>query len=210
MPARTTRQADLVVTLPFDPFIASLRGGGDRNAARPVAAPLGAFTAGGQHHLLATPDVGLAGFVMRNNTARGNPAQMCSPLDEQLRTLTTAGHQSLVLVPFYRTGVARPVTEPVGTFTTRDRYALAQGPAGVDLDDVLVRMLTVDEIRAGMAFPAGYRALGSQKTQVSLYGRAVTPPAAEVIGAALVEAIVGHDLPPSTPDGARPEDGEHR
>jgi DNA (cytosine-5)-methyltransferase 1 len=136
-------------------------------------------------------------MVMRNNTPRGDPAQMCTPATEPLRALTTTGHQSLLtwahlLVPYYGTGRAQPVTEPAGTLTTRDRYALAS-PA-INVDDVWFRMLEPHEIAAAMAFLPGYVVLGSKRERVRQLGNAVTPPVAEILIAALVEAITGEPI----------------
>jgi len=82
----------------------------------------------------------------------------------------------------------------MGTLTTRDRYALV----GTDMDhlvaDSTFRMLDVTEIRAGMAIPATFKALGDKRTQARGFGNAVTPAAAEVLGCALVEAITGTDI----------------
>lgn len=66
-------------------FIAELRGGGSKDAARPVTEPLATLTAGGTHHML-----------VRNNTPRGTGANLSTPVTEPARTITTAGHQSLV------------------------------------------------------------------------------------------------------------------
>lgn len=174
------------------PFIAELRGGS--SDARPVTDALATVTASGNHHGLVAP---AAAMVMRNNTPRGDLAQMCTPADEPLRTLTTAGHQSLItwqhlLVPYYGNGNARPVTEPVGTLSTRDRYALVRGE--VDIDDVLFRMLEPHEIGRAMSFADAYVVLGNKREKVRQYGNAVTPNVAEVIVSALVEAITGEDL----------------
>jgi DNA (cytosine-5)-methyltransferase 1 len=46
-----------------------------------------------------------------------------------------------------------------------------------------------------MAFHPDYQATGSQREQVAGFGNAVTPPAAEVLVSALVEAITGEPLP---------------
>ena len=175
------------------PFIAELRGGG--SVARSAAESLATVTASGNHHGLVTPDI--PAFLMRNNTPRGNPAQLCTGLDEPVRTLTAAGHQSLVtweslLVPYYGNGTARTVREPVGTLSTRDRYALVQGE--VDLNDVRFRMLEPHEIGRAMSFADQYIVLGSKRERVRQYGNAVTPNCAEVIVAALVEAISGEDI----------------
>ncbi|MEV7014074.1 DNA cytosine methyltransferase [Streptosporangium sp. NPDC051022] len=173
------------------PFIAELRGGG--SIARPVSEALATVTASGNHHGLVAP----AGFVMRNNTPRGGLGQMCTSFDEPLRTLTTAGHQSVVtwehlLVPYYGNGAARSTAEPIGTLTTCDRYALVRGD--INLDDVLFRMLEPHEIGRAMSFADDYTVLGNKRERVRQYGNAVTPPVAEVIVSALVEAITGEDL----------------
>src|SRR5690606_4177783 len=101
-----------------------------------------------------------------------------------------------LLVPYYGNGTARPAGEPIGALSTRDRYALAEGAAEtdlneVDLDDVLFRMLEPHEIGAAMAFAPDYTVLGNKTQKVRQYGNAVTPPVAEVLVCALVEAITG-------------------
>ena len=119
---------------------------------------------------------------------------------EALATVCASGnHHGLVtpdalLVPYYGTGVARPVTDPIGALSTRDRYALAQGVDDIDIDDVLFRMLEPHEIGRAMAFGDGYVVLGNKRERVRQYGNAVTPPVAEVIVSALVECITGEAL----------------
>jgi DNA (cytosine-5)-methyltransferase 1 len=172
------------------PFIAELRGGG--SVARPVSEALATVTASGNHHGLVAP-----AMVMRNNSSKGDGGEHCTSVEEPLRTLTTAGHQSLVtwqhlLVPYYGNGTTRTVAEPVGTLSTRDRYALVQG--GVAVDDVLFRMLEPHEIGRAMSFADQYIVLGNKRERVRQYGNAVTPNCAEVIVAALVEAITGEDI----------------
>lgn len=176
------------------PFIAELRGGG--SDARSVADALATVTASGNHHGLVAPAI--PAFVMRNNSSRsGDGGEHCTTAAEPLRTLTTAGHQSLVtwehlLMPYYGNGTARTVAEPVGTLSTRDRYALVRGD--VDIDDVLFRMLEPHEIGRAMSFADQYIVLGNKREKVRQYGNAVTPNAAEVIVCALVEAISGEEL----------------
>lgn len=198
MRAQTTRRETGLAWLPgmFDPFITPVRGGGDAEKARPLTAPLHAVTAGGNHHGLVTPPA----MVVRNNGSTGDGGEHCTPVDEPLRTFTAAGHQSLatwghLLVPYYGNGTSRPVTEPVGAFTTKDRWALVRGLDDIDLADVLYRMLEPHEIGRGMAFADGYKlAATSKRDQVRLYGNAVTPPVGEVLVCALVEAITGEEF----------------
>ena len=225
MPTRTAREND---GLAFPPFITIHRGASGDVRTTEVTGPLAAVTASGNHFGLAVPpllipvegrdgkealpatvpmrtqtarrETGMA-LVMRNNTPRSDPGQMCSPVTEPLRTLTAAGHQSLItwehlaslLVPYYHTGVARPVTEPAGTVTATDRFALASN--AVTVEDVLFRMLEPHEIGAAMAFAATYRVLGSKREKVRQFGNAVTPPVAEVLISALAEAVTGEVLP---------------
>lgn len=175
------------------PFVAELRGGG--SDARSVSEALATVTASGNHHGLVTPP----GFVMRNNGSRGDGGEHCTGVDEPIRTLTTAGHQSLVswetlLVPYWGKGNTRPVGEPIGTLTTRDKYAVVNKLDEIDLDDVLFRMLEPHEIGRAMAFADGYTVLGNKRERVRQYGNAVTPPVAEIIVSALVECITGEDL----------------
>jgi len=177
------------------PFITVMRGNCD---TAPVTSPLGTVSISGSHHaLISPPDLAM---IMRNNTPRGDPGQMCTRAMEPLRALTAAGHQSLItwehlahlLMPYYGTGVARTAAEPVGAVTATDRWALAS-PA-VSVEDVLFRMLEPGEIGAAMAFAASYQVLGSKREKVRQYGNAVTPPVAEVLISALVETITGGSL----------------
>jgi DNA (cytosine-5)-methyltransferase 1 len=198
---QTTRNETGYATLPF---ITPLRGGGDKGRARAVTEPLTTVTAAGNHHGLALPPL-----VMRNFTARSDQGQMSTPADEPMRTVTANGKQSLLtwasqlLVPYYGAAeTAQPATGPVGTLTTRDRYGLAQLDAAdfgdFDLDDVLFRMLEPHEIARAMAFEDDYKiAAKSKRIKVRLYGNAVTPPIAELIGCALVEAITGEAIEPA-------------
>lgn len=174
-PARTmTTRNETGVAYP--PFIAELRGGG--STARPAGDPLATVTASGNHHALVVPAGGswnddarpsvealrtitareAYGLVMRNNEGG---AEMTTPDYEPIRTITTAGHQSVL--------------------TGRT----------VDIEDVRFRMLEPAEIKRAMAFPADYEMRGNRREQVRLSGNAVTPPAARDLIATVVEAITG-------------------
>lgn len=67
----------------------------------------------------------------------------------------------------------RALSRPLGTITTRDRWAVIDGDR--------MRMLTVDEARAAMGFPASYRLPAQHKTALHLLGNAVVPPVARDI-----------------------------
>lgn len=100
-------------------------------------------------------------LIHRNNSGG---AEMSTPAHEVMRTLTTAGHQSLI---------------------TPGQMEAAEA----QVDDCLFRMLEPHEVAAGMAFPADYLWSGTRRERVKLCGNAVTPPAARDLIAAVVEAL---------------------
>lgn len=71
----------------------------------------------------------------------------------------------------------RSLARPLGTLTTVDRFALVDGDR--------LRMLSADECRAGMGFPADYRLPESSKLAKHLLGNAICPP----VGADILNAI---------------------
>ena len=138
------------------------------------------------------------------------------PVDDPMRTVTTRENHGL-LVPYYSASeTAKPTTQPIGTLTTVDRYALVtlrgtntpkpvsdpldtvtasgnhHGLMSVTEDDVMAcrfRMLEPHEIASGMSFPHDYRWLGTKRERVRLAGNAVTPPAARDLVQVGVESI---------------------
>lgn len=165
--SQTTR---LETGLATPAFVAELKGGG--STARPVSDPLATVTAGGNHHGLVTSYYGgndgakptsealdtvtttdRHALIMRNNNNRGDQSNLTTPVSQAIRTITTAGHQSLL---------------------TADDIARAAR----HVDDVHFRMLQPDECKRAMAFPGEYIILGTKREQVKMAGNAVTPPAA--------------------------------
>jgi DNA (cytosine-5)-methyltransferase 1 len=67
----------------------------------------------------------------------------------------------------------RSVDRPLGTVTCVDRYAAVDGDR--------MRMLSVEEYRDAMAFPASYRLCGTHRDRVKLLGNAVCPPVAREV-----------------------------
>ncbi|WP_306211086.1 DNA cytosine methyltransferase [Actinoplanes sp. RD1] len=186
MPARTTRETDALAIpdLPT-PLVVALEGRATVAHVRPVDRPLRAQT--GRHQdALVVP--------MRNHGV-ARPAHT-----DPLPTVTAAGnHHALLswpqlLVPYYSTGKARPVAQPLGALSTVDRYGLLDPEAPVlDVMDCLFRMLEPHEIKTGMAFAPAYTILGTRREKVRQAGNAVTPPAARDLIAALVETITGQE-----------------
>lgn len=84
------------------------------------------------------------------------------------------------IMPYYGTGsgtTGRCLSRPVGTITTRDRWALVDGDR--------MRMLTANENLQAMSFPAGYKRPDNHKLTVHMAGNAVPPKA----GARIIEAV---------------------
>ena len=79
---------------------------------------------------------------------------------------------------FYAQPQASAMDDPIGTVSTKDRFAMVsyQEPK---IEDCYFRMLKPPEIKLAMAFDKDYVVLGSQKNQVKQLGNAVTPPAME-------------------------------
>ncbi|MFB7618745.1 DNA cytosine methyltransferase [Kitasatospora sp. NPDC056181] len=195
-PARTTREND---ALAIPPLLVPAEGRDGKTAA-PAYEPLRTQTARNETGVAWLP------FIAE---LRGGSSD-ARPVLDALATVTASGNHhglvtgsgmapdwSSVLLPYYGNTTARPVAEPLGALTTRDRYALVHGPR-VPLDEVLFRMLEPGEIGAAMAFPRAYTVLGTKREKVRQYGNAVTPPVAEVLVSALVEAVTGRDLDPGS------------
>lgn len=66
------------------------------------------------------------------------------------------------------TRIARSVERPIGTITTKDRWAIVQGDR--------MRMFSVNECRAAMGFPTNYRLPASSTLAKHMLGNAVCPP----------------------------------
>jgi DNA (cytosine-5)-methyltransferase 1 len=115
-----------------------------------------------------------------------------SPINRPGRSLRTLAriasgrqrHGQRFVAPYYGSGsgdTGRSLGRPLGTITTRDRWAVIDGDR--------MRMLTADECRAAMGFPAGYRLPAAHKDAVHLLGNAVVPlVAADIINALRVAA----------------------
>lgn len=91
-----------------------------------------------------------------------------------------AQHGDRFLTAYYgATKGGRSLDRPIGTITTRDRWALIDGDR--------MRMLSVDEARRAMTFPADYHLPGRSRDAMHLLGNAVPPRAAADVLTALLE-----------------------
>jgi DNA (cytosine-5)-methyltransferase 1 len=77
------------------------------------------------------------------------------------------------VMPYYGGGsglTGRDLRRPIGTITTRDRWAVVDGDR--------MRMLRVEEYRAAMGFGGGYHLTGNRRLDIHMLGNAVCPPMA--------------------------------
>lgn len=82
-----------------------------------------------------------------------------------------AQHGDRFLIAYYGSAQGgRSLARPLGTVTTRDRHALVDGR--------WMRMLSVEECRDAMGFPASYRLPPGRKAAMQMLGNAVPPPLA--------------------------------
>ncbi len=88
------------------------------------------------------------------------------------------------LMPYYKSGsglTGRSLHRPIGTITTRDRWAVVDGNR--------MRMLTRHECRAAMTFPDNYQLPDNHRLAIHLLGNAVCPiPASKIIRGVLAAA----------------------
>ena len=145
--------------------------------------PLGTLTAGGTHSALCEP------FIIHSTHHGERPGH---PVSQPTPCITGAHRGELALiesfiVKYYATGGARPVTQPIDTISTRDRFGLVQPQADGHRLEILFRMLQPHELAAAMSFPAGYQFTGTRESQVKQIGNAVPVLTAEALCLALLD-----------------------
>ena len=94
--------------------------------------------------------------------------------------MATAGAISLIqplIMEYYGNGQCRPVTEPLGTVTCKERFALVK-PEDCRIGS---RMLQPHERAAAQSFPDWYRFTGTKADVVKQIGNAVCPKMAEAL-----------------------------
>jgi len=107
-----------------------------------------------------------------------------TPIEREGRSVATlrriaagrAQFGSRFVAPFYSSGsglTGRSIHRPIGTITTRDRWAVVDGDR--------MRMLRVSEARAAMGFRSTYALPPKHTDALFMLGNAVTPPTANDI-----------------------------
>lgn len=109
---------------------------------------------------------------------KGQPPRTHS-IHAPLPTITSHGAGALVqpvgnpkafLIKYFGTGIAKPLTLPLDTLTTKDRFGLVQPTKD---GDILLRMLRPREMALAMGFGENYIFLGKRKDQIKQVGNAV-------------------------------------
>lgn len=114
--------------------------------------------------------------------------------DAPVPTITTAkggaiGVAQPFLVEYYGNGQARPVSDPLPTITTRDRFGLVEPQQnGID---IRFRMLRPSELAAAQSFPCDYIFTGTQVDVVKQIGNAVCPRVAEALTLGYMQELAG-------------------
>jgi DNA (cytosine-5)-methyltransferase 1 len=116
-----------------------------------------------------------------------------APVDNPLRTLSTARHHGLVvpdgiasdrarntLIIPYRKSAPKTAEEPLHTLGTRDSAAVVR--AAPAIEDCYFRMLQPREQLCAQRFPEDYQVVGSKAAQTQLAGNAVSVNVARWIG----------------------------
>ena len=178
--ARTTKTGDWVCAPHLVPC-----GGNWAEQPTPITAPMRTRTANPKgFEALVCPEPFIA-TLRRNATA--------ASLHEPLPTITAGGNHHALVVPYYSTGVARPVGLPLDTVTSRDRFALTtpDGTEPVGVDDCWFRMLKPRESLRAQRFPDSYTVTGNQGEQTMQAGNAVSANVAQWIGQRLAAVLGG-------------------
>ncbi len=93
------------------------------------------------------------------------------------------GYGERFVMPYYGSGsglTGRSLARPLGTVTTRDRWAVVKGDK--------MRMLQPTEYRAAMGFPNSYQLPATRQLAIHLLGNAVCP----AVARDLIQAVMRH------------------
>lgn len=100
-------------------------------------------------------------------TAQGNHIGLCVPGRKASATLVDA-----LICKYYKTGIMKPVTGPLDTVTTRDRFGLLEAVIENGERDILFRMLQPHELSRAMGFRPDYWFSGGRADKVRQVGNA--------------------------------------
>lgn len=169
-----------------EPFIIPIDHTGFGAQPTGVDQPLSTVTSKARHALVEPFVVTLTG------TEPSHIEASAKSVDDPLRTIRASGTHHAVVEPFtmpYCSNggqLARPVSQPVGTITARDRFALVI-PDGMD---IRFRMLQPHELAAAMGFPSDYQFLGTKSDAIRMIGNAWSVRTAEALCSVILEQTI--------------------
>jgi DNA (cytosine-5)-methyltransferase 1 len=146
------------------------RGNGGR--VRSVDDPLPVVTASGREYAVVEP------FLVPHYGERDGQTPRTHSVDDPMPTIPATGSGKFdVVQPFlasyyYGTKNISPVSAPVPTITTKDRFALVLPVINGMALDIRLRMLKPSELARATSFPESYRFAGNQGDQVKQIGNA--------------------------------------
>jgi DNA (cytosine-5)-methyltransferase 1 len=152
-----------------EPFVVQITHGGREHS---IHKPLPTITGGSRGDFaLVEPQP----FLVPMYRERRGQTPRTHSIDEPVPTIPATGGGKFGLVepftlPYYSNGgeLARPVSEPVATVTSKARFALVI-PDGMD---IRFRMLQPHELAAAMGFPEAYSFAGSKTDVIKQIGNA--------------------------------------
>lgn len=164
------------------PFLVPHKGerGGQSPRSHSVEEPVPTVCASGPNFSLVEP------YLVQVNHG-GDRSGRQQSTDRPVPTLCGSNSFGLVepfLVEYYGNGGPKPTGAPLPTQSTRDRFALVEPRAQLD---ILFRMLQPHELARAMSFPEGYRFAGTKTDVIRQIGNAVPVSMAEALCRALLE-----------------------
>jgi len=162
-----------------EPFLVPFKSEREGQAPRThsVESPLPTVTAG-------APGFGVCEPFIVPQFSEHPPRSIDRPLGTITATSRGVGVVEPFLVEYYGNGGPKPTGAPLPTQSTRDRFALVEPRAQLD---ILFRMLQPHELARAMSFPEGYRFAGTKTDVIRQIGNAVPVSMAEALCRALLE-----------------------
>jgi DNA (cytosine-5)-methyltransferase 1 len=182
MRTRTANPKGFEALLTPQPFITVLR---SHATATSTTQPL-RTVATGNHHYLTTPP---GAFYVQNYGGHADPARMAKRIGTPLGTVVASGAHHALVVPYYRTGRAKPAADPFDTVTTNDRFGLVTPEPEIRVEDCRYRMVQPRESLRAQRFPDSYVVHGNQGEQTMQAGNAVSANVAQWLGQRLVAVL---------------------
>jgi DNA (cytosine-5)-methyltransferase 1 len=172
-PANTVLTRDHMAVV--QPFIVGAGGPSGQGHPKPVTEPMGTVI-GENHKAVVEP------YLVHVNHGEKVPGESVErrvkPVTDPMPTVTAARRGMALAEPFLiqynGTADAKSVDDPMGTLTSKPRFALVIVIKGQQyLLDIRFRMFTWRELAAAQGFPKDYKFTGNQGTIVKQIGNAV-------------------------------------